>query len=301
MVKRLTEVELLPWASATSQKGRIGPLPYQVINLDRETNDFQHLEVLKRNRKKRHRYGEIFVESVACINALVEAGWYVTSIAYNGEHELSSWAKGIIAESNPERVYRLTSALMEKLSDRSDPSELIVTAKIQRRTLRDIVVNDGSVVVIFDRPSNHGNLGSVIRSSDAFGVSGVITTGHSVDIYDPIVLRASLGAFFHIPVTYCPSMTELKGWIGRMKQKMPKLRVIGTSPSATRWLYDLDLTGPVIMIVGNETFGIGKSLAEVADEMVAIPMDGRVDSLNAACAATISLYEVVRQRRLSIG
>ncbi len=273
-------------------------MQYQFVNVDKENNDFQRLEVLKRNRNKRHRYGELFVESVACINAMLHTGWEITSIAYNGERQLSRWAQDVIAESQPEKLFRLTAPLMDKLSDRVEPSELIVTGKIKRRTLDDIKVRDNSLIVIFDRPSNHGNLGSIMRSADAFGVDGIITTGHSVDIHDPVVLRSSLGAFFHIPVIHCPSTTELGEWLTGAKQRVSGFKVVGTSPGASQWMYDAELTGPVAMMVGNEFHGISSTLAEMVDEMVVIPMQGTVDSLNAACAGTIALYEVVRQRRV---
>ena len=268
----------------------------QYINLDRETNDFQHLEVLKRNRNKRHRYGEIFVESVACINALLATGWELTSVAYHGERELSSWAKEVIATGNPQKVFRLTGPLMEKLSEREEPSELIVTAKMKRQGLEDIPLTDSTTLLIFDRPSNHGNLGSIMRSSDAFGVNGIITTGHSVDIYDPVVLRASLGAFFHLPVIHCPSIRELGQWLDRVRAEVPGFKVVGTSPSAHRMLHEIDLTGPVALVVGNEFSGVSRAITEMVDEMALIPMQGTVDSLNAACAGTVALYEMVRQR-----
>jgi 23S rRNA (uridine2479-2'-O)-methyltransferase len=266
--------------------------------------------VLKRNRTRRSQYGEIFVEGVACINALLAARWPIIAVAYDPARSLSSWAQQVIAQANPARILRLSTALMEKLSDRQDSSELLVIAERRVRRLDELVLDPGAVLLVFDRPSNTGNLGSIIRSCDAFGATALITTGHAVDIYDPIVLRASLGAFFTVPVIHCESPQTLEEWLEQARQQLPALRgedaqraqrapalrVIGASAEAEKPISQADLTGPVVVILGNEATGISRKLAAMVDETLSIPMAGTVDSINVACAATVMLYEVARQR-----
>lgn len=252
--------------------------------------------MLKRNRTKRNQYGEVFVEGVACINALLKAKWKIISVAHDRARPLSSWGSDVILQANPDKVLRLSTALMEKLSDREDPSELVVIAERKVHQLADLAIDHRSVVLIFDRPSNHGNLGSLIRSCDAFGVTALVTTGHSVDNFDPVVMRASLGAFFTVPVVHCASPREMNGWITSVKNRIPEMRIIGTTAESEKVVSQVDLTGPLVIVLGNEADGMSRKLTEIVDESVAIPMKGMVDSLNVSCAGTVLLYEVSRQR-----
>lgn len=268
----------------------------RVIDVGKENATFQHLEVLKRNRAKRAQYGEVFVEGVAGINALLRAGWKVIAVAYDRERPLSGWAREVIAQADPESILRLAPWLMEKVSDREDPSELIVIAERRVRRLDEVRLDPSSALLIFDRPSNHGNLGSLIRSCDAFGVSALITLGHSVDIFDPVVLRASLGAFFSVPVIHSPSPREIEAWLAKERARVPEIRLVGTSAEGARPIHEVDLTGPVAVVLGNEAGGMSRKLVEMVDELAAIPMAGTVDSLNVACAGTVVLYELARQR-----
>jgi len=271
-----------------------------VVELDKATNEFQHLEVLQRNRTKRKQYAEVFLEGVACINAAIEAGEQVTSIAYDRERRLSRWAQRVIDDCRPEKVLRLSSELMAKLSDKTDPSELIVTLRMKPRALADIPLSERLLVVLFERPSNTGNLGTIIRTSEAFGADGVITTGHAVDIYDPLTLRASLGAFFRLPVVHCPSAGLLEAWIEDVRRELPRTRLVGAHPQSDKIVTAVDYTKPLIIVVGNETTGLGRRLEALSDELVIIPMSGHADSLNVACAATVMLYEVCRQRGFGV-
>jgi 23S rRNA (uridine2479-2'-O)-methyltransferase len=270
----------------------------RVLDIGKENAEFQHLEVLKLNRTKRSQYGEVFVEGVACINALLRAKWRVIAVAHDRERALSSWGHTVISQANPDKILRLSTELMEKLSDRQDPSELLVIAQRKVRQIDELEIDAQSVVVIFDRPSNHGNLGSLIRSCDAFGATALVTTGHAVDIFDPAVMRASLGAFFAVPVIHCESPREIEAWILNAKKQVPGISVVGTAAEAETVVYQADLTGALVIILGNEATGMSKKLAEMVDKNLAIPMQGMVDSLNVACAGTVILYEVSRQRAI---
>jgi TrmH family RNA methyltransferase len=266
----------------------------RVVDVGVENATFQHLEVLKRNREKRAKYREIFVEGVTSINALVETGHAITAIAYDRDKALSRWAKGIIEAAEPQTIYRLSTELIAKLSDRADPSELIVTARPLERSLGDIPLSPDLFVVIFERPTNHGNLGSLIRTCDAFGVDALITTGHGIDTYDPAVIRASLGAIFHTRIIHEPSGAALEDWIGRVREALPGARLVGTRAEADAPIYDAGLTPPLIVALGSEAQGMSHRLESLADMMVSIPMQGHVDSLNVACAGSILVYEIKR-------
>jgi 23S rRNA (uridine2479-2'-O)-methyltransferase len=269
-----------------------------VIKVLTENNYFQHFEVLKNNRNKRFSYNEFFVEGVRNINAAILNNWQIQSLLYSSGKPLSDWAKGILKDS-PCEHFELAGALMDKLSLKDDTSELIAIIKIPPDDLSRVHLEKELKVVVFDRPSNKGNLGTIIRSCDALGAQGLIITGHAVDLYDPETVRASMGSLFKLPVVRVPSFYELKNWIAGLKQKNAELCLVGTSEKGEVDIDQFDFKRPVILLVGNETFGLTANFLEMSDVLLKIPMSGdsAASSLNVACAASICLYEINRQRR----
>jgi len=170
-----------------------------------EDNVYQRCDVLKRNRQKRQRYGEFFVEGVKCLNAALASGWDFVWIAHAGGRVLSDWAVRFIEEAQPEESIELAPELLTKLSEKEETSELVAVLRMPPDDLSRITLQEDSVVVVLDRPANPGNLGTSIRSCDAFGVAGVIVTGHAADIYHPQAVRGSMGALFSQNVVRLPS------------------------------------------------------------------------------------------------
>jgi tRNA G18 (ribose-2'-O)-methylase SpoU len=150
--------------------------------------------------------------------------------------------------------------------------------------------------VVFDRPASPGNIGSIIRSADAFGADGVIVTGHAADVYDPRSVRASTGSLFGVPAVRVPSHREVMAWAAERRARGCPLRIVGTDEHGEADLFDFDLAGPTLLLIGNETKGLSTAWREACDHMVRIPMTGTASSLNAANAATAVLYEAARQR-----
>ena len=140
-------------------------------------------------------------------------------------------------------------------------------------------------------------LGTLIRSADAFGACGVLTTGHAADFYDPQCLRATIGTLFARPFAALESMQDALDWAASLPVR---LNIVGTSAHGTCLLEEVDLTGPTLLLVGNETFGLSKGWKEHCDVLAKIPIQGSASSLNAGCAASICLYEIDRQRRQAV-
>jgi TrmH family RNA methyltransferase len=149
-------------------------------------------------------------------------------------------------------------------------------------------------VVAFDRPVGPGNLGSVIRSADAFGAAGVVVTGHAADPYDPAAVRASMGSLFAVPVVRTSDLDALDAWLALLRADAADLRVVGSSTHAPTPLAEADLSRPLVLAVGNETRGLSHAWTERCDELVRIPMTGSASSLNVAAAAAILLHETMR-------
>ncbi|MCB0335110.1 MAG: hypothetical protein KDD62_02355, partial [Bdellovibrionales bacterium] len=262
------------------------------VYVHKRDNYFQHIEVLKTNRKKRTQYNEFYTEGVKVVDAMLAHDWEVTGIYYQEEQPLSDWAKNHIQQCKAPH-YILTPELLAELSEKEETSELLFTAKMKEDRLERIPVHDKMLLVVFDRPASPGNLGSSLRSCDAFGVDGVIITGHAADIYDPFAIRGSMGTLFTQNVIREQSSTTLVNWISELRSDFPKLKVLGTSAKADISLVDFKSgPQPIILLVGNETYGLSKGLKELSDEMLSIPMGGWASSLNVSCALSVALYQI---------
>ena len=275
-----------------------GAVKQMIKQMYSRSAEFQRFETLKRNREKRTQQKLMFLEGVHPIEQAIAHGWQFAAMAYAGGRRLSGWAQDMLAKARPEVIYEMSPELHADLSDRENPCELIAllrqrTDGLQRLT-QAAQSQPNPLFVLFDRPQGPGNLGTLIRSADAFGACGVLTTGHAADFYDPQCLRATIGTLFARPFAALESMQDALDWAASLPVR---LNIVGTSAHGTCLLEEVDLTGPTLLLVGNETFGLSKGWKEHCDVLAKIPIQGSASSLNAGCAASICLYEIDRQRR----
>jgi TrmH family RNA methyltransferase len=272
-------------------------MPPHHLEVSTANTAFQRIDVLRRNRNKRHRYGEFVVEGVRAINGALAAGWTVRSFAYPRDRQLSRWATDILATSTAESHLAVAPALFETISEKEESSELLAVVAMRPDSVERIPTGPGMAVVVVDRPGSPGNLGTLIRSCDAFGVAGVIVTGHGVDLYEPATIRASVGSFFSVPCIALESHREVAEWVGELRGSYSGLTVVGTSARASSELRDFHWGTEVVLLVGNETNGLSHAYREMCDDIVRIHMRGTATSLNAAVATSIVLYELDTHRR----
>ncbi|HEX5203335.1 MAG TPA: RNA methyltransferase [Actinoplanes sp.] len=260
---------------------------------------FQQWEALLANRAKRQRRGEFLVQGVRPITMAVTHGWRIRELLYDAEAALSGWARETLAEVRAE-TFAVSRELMHELGGKADAvPELLAVVAMPADDLGRIPCDPSMLVVVFDRPASPGNIGTLIRSADAFGASGVIVTGHAADVYDPRAVRASTGSLFGLPVVRVPAHQAVLSWVGDVQAAGVGLRVVGTDENGEREAAAYDFTGPTLALIGNETAGLSAAWRAACDELVRIPMVGTASSLNAAAAGTVVLYEAARQRQRS--
>lgn len=264
----------------------------KVINVGKNNATFQQIFALKENRNKRAQTKMFFVEGVQNIKDAIANNWEIEAFIYSSSTKLSLWAKGIISKANYN--YVLSPVLMSKLSDKEDISEILAIIKMKSKY--DVIYSNNPILLLVDRPSKKGNLGTIIRSCDALNVEHIFFSGHSVDIYDHSVITASMGSFFKMPISFVSSNSEFEKLIASLKDRYHNLKVVATSLQTNNRIQDYDFTCPVLVLIGNETEGLCKFYNEKADNFVKISMRGGIDSLNIACATTACLYEINRQR-----
>lgn len=268
------------------------------LRISKRNSTYQILDALKTNRTKRNELDEVFVEGITSIKSAVLAGKTIRKLIYTQHDKLSDWSRRLIASNRNAQLIELDNELYADLCDKSEPSELLATVAKESLQLQQVKLPESPFVVILDRPSNHGNLGSIIRSANAFGVDLLVTIGHSVDLYDPVVVRASMGSIFLTKVCHEQSMNALGNWTSGVKKAYPKLAVVGTDSKAAISLPEANTVAkPVILLIGNEAKGLSVELKAMADKMVSIPIEGNVNSLNVACAASIVMYEISKRSK----
>ena len=260
---------------------------------------FQQWEALLNNRTKRQRAGEFLVQGVRPITLAAQHGWQVRELLYDADGPLSAWARQTLDTTRATQV-AVSAELMHELGGKTDTTpELLAVVGLAADDLARIPTGPGMLAVVFDRPTSPGNLGTLIRSADAFGASGVIVTGHAADVYDPKAVRASTGSLFSVPVVRVPSHRPALNWVKALRDDGLDVRLVGTDENGDLEVARYDFTRATLVLVGNETTGLSSAWRDLCDQLVRIPISGAASSLNAATAASIVLYESARQRALA--
>lgn len=267
----------------------------KIIKIGKENATFQEIIALKENRTKRTQCGKFFVEGVQNIKDAVANNWEIDSFIFANFNKLSNWAKDLLTQNLAVNYYELTNELMDKLSDKEDASEILAIIKMKEQNL--YIENKCPLILLFDRPSKKGNLGTIIRSADALGVDQILYTGHSVDIYDHTVITTTMGSFFKVPFKFIDSNTMLETYITEMKNKYKDFQVVGSSLQTENSIKNINFKKPTLLLAGNEAMGISNFLRQKCDKFAKIPMRDNIDSLNVACAMSIFLYESYMQRK----
>ncbi len=188
------------------------------------------------------------------------------------------------------RVFELEKGVLERVAGTVTPQPLLAIVPALDRPLGDLST-DGVIVLCAD-VRDPGNLGTVLRSAEAAGARGVVCTEGTVDPYNPKCVRASAGALFHVPLVVGGDTVQV---LGQLRTR--GLRRLGASARAGADLWDTDLTGPLVLVLGNEATGLPPEVDAALDGHVAIPICGQAESLNVGMAAAVLVYEATRQRR----
>ncbi|MDR7325212.1 TrmH family RNA methyltransferase [Catenuloplanes niger] len=260
--------------------------------MERRNARFQQWEALLTNRNTRHRLGEFLVQGVRPINEAVARGWPIRALLHDGNLR-SHWARDLVAGRVADEVVRLSPELLRDLTEKDeDTVELTAVVAIPPDDLSRIRPRPDGVVVVLDRPISPGNVGSLLRSADALGADGVVVAGRAADLYDPKTVRASRGSLFAVPAVRADTPAAVLEWL----RATGTMTLVGTSEDAVTDIWDHDFTGPTAIVVGNETSGMSSFWAQNCDAVIRIPMVGSASSFNATVAASITLYEISRQR-----
>ena len=188
-------------------------------------------------------------------------------------------------------VVQIPAFLYEKVAYRGSTEGIIAEVHSVPRSLENLRLGERPLVMVLESVEKPGNLGAVLRSADAAGVDAVIVCDPLTDIWNPNLIRSSVGAVFSVPVAVCTSADA----IAFLKER--GIRIFTAQLQDSEWYYDTDMTGATALVMGTESTGLTQAWRDSADAHIKIPMLGRLDSLNVSVSAAVLLYEAVRQRK----
>lgn len=253
----------------------------------------RRLRDLIRDPRARREAGAFVVEGPRIVEAALDRGAVLES-AYVGpgaDRAFSSLTNRLRSLGIP--IDELKEGVLERIGDTVTPQPVLAVASMTRPEL-DALARDGLVIVAVT-VRDPGNAGTLLRSAEAAGVSGVVFCGNSVDPHAPKVVRSSAGAVFGIPVVEADDPVKVLDALGRHGR-----RRLAAVTSGGESFDRVDLTRPVAIVLGNETEGLAPELDPYLDERVTIPIESPAESLNVGMAGTVLAFEAARQQRAAL-
>lgn len=247
-------------------------------------------------REERERTGLFYIEGMRFVTQALHHHAKIEHLVVCREWLTHPHARRLVHEQTKRGipVLEVSPSVMERLSQVGDSQGL--GAVVRQRWLRLINVKPREELcwIAVETIRSPGNLGTILRASEAVGGAGVILLGNETDPHDPVTVRATMGAMF--PQRLVRSSKEEMSYWKRRHQYL----LVGTSPTATRDYQQVNYNVPLILLIGEERKGLSAELQAMCDLVVRIPMVGESDSLNVAMATSVMLYEVFNQRRKQV-
>ena len=209
---------------------------------------------------------------------------YVSESLYNKKKE------ELHLERFPVEV--LADKVFQHVSDTKTPQGILCVVKQRKYEIEDLISKENPHFIVLDNLQDPGNLGTIVRTAEGAGVTAVFMSNDCVDIYNPKTIRSTMGSIYRVPFVYVENVTDV---IRQMKEH--GIRTYATHLAGELAYDEPDYRTPSAFFVGNEGNGLRDQVAELADTYIKIPMAGQVESLNAAIAATVVMFEAGRQRR----
>lgn len=249
----------------------------------KENSLFKDIKKLK-EKKYRQQTGKYIIEGFRFVEEALKSNAEIEYIVI--DEKVLSKGEQLISENTigEAKIIVMNSSLFSQVVFTTTPQGIIAISKMKRTLL-----SEGEMFILVDKVQDPGNMGTIIRTAHAAGASGIILTKGTVDVYNDKTLRSTMGSIFYVPIIEDEDLS----FIGSLKERGYKLLV--SSLQGNKNFFEEDLSGKLIIAVGNEGSGVSDEVADLADMKVKIPMPGNAESLNVAVATSIMVYEKIRQ------
>lgn len=252
------------------------------------------IKMIKSLYKRKERWNKklFIVEGIKIVEECIDYDYPIEYIVYSDQLLKVIGGKELLDKVNSlSNLIKVPDRLFNEISDVETPQGILAVVPFRTSKIEDIDVDNKPFLLLLDRVQDPGNLGSIIRTADAFGIDGIIVTEGCVDVYNPKVVRATMGSILRVPIYHHKSSQDI---IMQLKKK--GATVYSTSLEGKEFIQNMDFKQFSLLIIGNESKGVSISLEGLADNLIKIPMVGKAESLNAAVASSIIMYECLRQR-----
>ena len=263
------------------------------------SNNTQIKNIIALNKKARERKAQrlFVVEGIRAVAevpaALLHAIYYIEG--FSSSKEGSACLSDISSKAPDVPMEEVAANVFNSMSDTVTPQGVLALVKMQDFTMEDVLGASGNKpahIVILESLQDPGNMGTIIRTAEGAGATGIIMNNTTVDIYSPKVVRSTMGSIFRVPHIV---VSDLASTITALKEQ--GVSVYAAHLKGEKFYDQFDYSGPTAFMIGNEGNGLTDATAALATSYLKIPMEGQLESLNASVAASILMYETLRQRR----
>ena len=229
------------------------------------------------------------IEGQKLIREAVENGAVLRSVFIREDYDRTELP---FADSMEVPVYVLSKSLFDRIADTETPQGIAAVSEKPWWDEESFFAGTGSMIVL-DRLQDPGNIGTVIRTADAAGFRGILVMKGTADLFSPKTVRAAAGSLYRVKLFYAENPKEAAQLV-----RAHGMRLICTSPHAEKLFYDADMSEGAALVIGNEANGVCDEFLSLSEINVRLPMEGSIESLNAAVAASVVMYEALRQRHM---
>lgn len=240
-----------------------------------------------KTKKEREKTGLFIIEGERFINLIpknTKIEYYVFSESYANKNNVFENFKNA-------KIYIVLDDIFKKISETISPQGAMAICNIKKDSFKNLDIKEDSFFVILDRITDPGNLGTIIRSADALGVSGLILSKGCVDLYNDKTLRSTMGSLFNIPII---ENCEIDDILEILKKE--DFNIICTHLKGTKTPFEINFFGKIALIIGNEANGVLDKYVKSSNEIIKIPMVGKAESMNVSIASSIIFYEALSQK-----
>ena len=245
-----------------------------------------------KNKRSKYKHAAFIIEGTHLVETALASGNKINTAFFTDLFRAKKDGQKILREigKKTDEIFEVTEQTMNKLADTEIPQGIIATVSYAIKNLEEIRFKLVPLIVAVDGVQEPGNLGTIIRTSDAAGADAVVILKGTCDVFMQKTIRATAGSIFNIPIIY-PGTDKFLEWL-----KSNGITLIATALDSGKSIFDAGLKNPIAFVFGNEAHGVSSEIKRKTDLILKIPIFGKAESLNVSASVAVCLYETVRQR-----
>lgn len=245
------------------------------------SKDNEIIKNIKKLKEKKYRLDSYIVEGIKMVKEAISENQEIALIAIREDFKIDFDTKNI-------KTVTISNKIFNDISDVKTPQGILAVIK---KNQNNQIETNSNYILALDSLQDPGNMGTIIRTADSANINQIIINKTTVDPYSPKVIRSTMGAIYRTNII---EVEDLKATLKEMQSN--GFQIITTDLKATQSIYDINYNNKTVVVIGNEANGVSQEILQIADKKVIIPMLGKTESLNASIAASIMIYEYVRQK-----